>query len=255
MTGSLLLRGMIVGLIAGVIAFIFAYTAGEPSVDRAVAFEHSTIQAENAAIVAAGGVAPAEEPALVSRAVQSTWGLLTGIVLFGTAAGGIFSLVFALAYGRLGTLRARTLSAVLALAAFVSVAVAPQIKYPANPPAVGSDDTIVARTTMFFLVLVVSIAMMVLAVLIARRLWAERGAWTAGTVAAAAYIGVMAAVFTALPQITEIPAGFSAEVIWDFRLASLGIHAILWTVIGLGFGLVAERRLEGRMPRGRAVWS
>lgn len=30
---------------------------------------------------------------------------------------------------------------------------------------------------------------------------------------------------------------------YQFRLASLGIHATLWTVLGLGFGAVAERLL------------
>ena len=72
------------------------------------------------------------------RDTQAGLGLLTGVAVFGTALGGLFSLVFAFAYGRLGALRARGTSALLALFGFVSVAIVPFLKYPPNPPAVGN---------------------------------------------------------------------------------------------------------------------
>lgn len=46
--GSLLYRGMLVGLVAGLIAFGFARLYGEPYVDRAIAFEESHEAAEEA---------------------------------------------------------------------------------------------------------------------------------------------------------------------------------------------------------------
>ena len=39
MVGSLLLRGMLVGVLAGLLAFGFARIFGEPQVDRAIALE------------------------------------------------------------------------------------------------------------------------------------------------------------------------------------------------------------------------
>jgi predicted cobalt transporter CbtA len=33
-------------------------------------------------------------------------------------------------------------------------------------------------------------------------------------------------------------------VLWQFRVASLGIQLILWAVVGLAFGAVAERQLS-----------
>src|ERR1700685_3878425 len=125
MVGQLLLRGMLVGILAGLLAFGFARVFGEPAVDSAIAFE------ERAA--AAKGEAP--EPELVSREVQSTLGLLTGTLVYGAAIGGFFALVFAFAYGRMGSLGARETSALLALAGFVAVILVPFIKYPANPPS------------------------------------------------------------------------------------------------------------------------
>jgi hypothetical protein len=245
MTGSLLMRGMLIGVLAGVIAFFFAYIFGEPQVDLAIAFEEQMAQAEADAIVAAGGTLPVEGPELVSRETQATIGLATGLLMYGAAIGGLFSLAFAFAYGRLGDVRARGTSALLAVAAFVAVVVVPLMKYPANPPAVGSDDTIVARTSLFFIILVISLAAMVVTFILARRLAAGRGTWSAATIAGVFYLGVMALAFTALPTIAEMPDGFSPQVVWDFRVSSFGIHLILWTVIGLGFGALAERLMEG----------
>ncbi|HEY0212675.1 MAG TPA: CbtA family protein [Paenirhodobacter sp.] len=236
MVGSLLLRGMIAGLIAAVLAFGFAYTFGEPEVDYAIGLEEHK--------AAAAGEAP--EPEIVSRATQSTIGLATGLLVYGAAVGGIFALVFAYSYGRVTTLGARATSALLAVAAFVAVVLVPQIKYPANPPAVGSPETIGARTSLFFLLLAVSVAVMVLAVLLARRLWAGYGPWTASVIAGAAWLIVIAVVQIALPSVNEVPADFAADRLWGFRTTTIGLHAILWVVIGLTFGALAEARLEPR---------
>lgn len=53
---------------------------------------------------AAKGEAP--EPELVSRHTQAGIGLLTGVVTYGAAFGGLFALTFASAYGRVGRLSA-----------------------------------------------------------------------------------------------------------------------------------------------------
>lgn len=244
MVGQLLLRGMIAGLVAGFLAFCFAYSYGEPEVDYAIGLE------EQKAIAA--GEDPGAEPEIVSRAVQSTIGLAVGIVSFGAAAGGIFALVFGFAYGRLAGLGARGTSALLAVAAYVSVVIVPQLKYAPNPPAVGSGETIGARTSLFFLMLLASVAVMVLAVLLARRLWADQGPWRAGLTAGAAWLAGVVLLMLALPPVNEVPADFSADSLYRFRMVSLGIHAILWAGIGLLFGALAERVLE-RTPRLRRV--
>ena len=37
------------------------------------------------------------------------------------------------------------------------------------------------------------------------------------------------------------PPGFSASIIWHFRIATLGTHAVLYATLGLAFGALAER--------------
>lgn len=127
MVRALLIRGMLTGVLAGLLAAGFAWLLGEPQVDLAFAFERHMHQM--------AGEAP--EPALVSRTVQSTAGLATGVVVYGAALGGIFALVFAYDYGRIGRLTPRAAAAMLAAAGFCALVLVPQVKYPANPPAIG----------------------------------------------------------------------------------------------------------------------
>jgi len=102
--GALLIRGMLVGVVAGLLAFGFAKLFGVPQVDFAIAFEEQVGQAR--------GDAPETE--MVSRAVQTGIGLLTAAVVYGAALGGLFALVFAVAYGRIGRLSPRLTAALLA---------------------------------------------------------------------------------------------------------------------------------------------
>ncbi|MGY2201069.1 CbtA family protein [Pseudomonas gingeri] len=234
MTGSLLLRGMLVGLVAGLLAFGFAKVFGEPQVDKAIAFEEK--------MDAMKGEAP--EPELVSRETQSSIGLLTGVLVYSASMGGLFALVFAYSLGRVGRMGPRGLSALLALAAFVAVIFVPELKYPANPPSVGDPDTIKQRTKLFFLMLAVSIAAMVIAINLGRKLIARHGAWTATLVGAALYVMIAAVAHYAFPEINEVPADFSAVVLWQFRVAALGIQLVLWTTLGLLFGWLTERALK-----------
>ncbi|MEX3894832.1 CbtA family protein [Paraburkholderia sp. JPY432] len=231
MVGKLLVRGMLAGIVAGLLTFAFARIVGEPQVDQAISFE------EKAA--AARGEAP--EPEIVSRETQAGLGLLTGVVTYGAAFGGLFSLVFAYAYGRAGSLSVRALSAWLALGAFIAIVVVPNIKYPANPPSVGDPDTIGARTGLFFLMIAISLATMVFSLKVRRRAAAKLGAWNGSIVAGLVFVVIIAAVQLSMPVINEVPATFPAVLLWKFRVAAIGMQVVMWTTIGLLFGAMVER--------------
>jgi predicted cobalt transporter CbtA len=192
-----------------------------------------------------GMVAEQPEPELVSRSVQASYGLLTGVVVYSAAFGGLFALVFAFANGRAGDFSPRAVSALLALGGFIAVYLAPSLKYPANPPSVGDPDTIGRRTALYFIMMAISIAAMVGAVILRRRLLSRLGAWSATLTAAAGYVVVVAGAQIALPAINEVPAGFPAVVLWNFRIASLGMQFIMWAAIGLTFGWLTERSRHG----------
>jgi hypothetical protein len=111
MVRTLLVRGMLVGILAGLFSFGFLKIYGEPQVDRAIAFETQMDEAK-AAAERAKGMNVEEEPKLVSRKVQAGIGLLTAVMVYSAAFGGLFALVFAFAYGRMpGAFTPRGISA------------------------------------------------------------------------------------------------------------------------------------------------
>ncbi|PAA00496.1 MULTISPECIES: CbtA family protein [Pseudomonas] len=242
MTGRLLVRGMLVGLIAGLLAFGFAKVFGEPQVDKAIAFEESMAHMHGDAD---------EEEELVSRDMQGSVGLLTGVVVYSVSLGGIFSLVFAYALGRIGRIGPRGLAALLALAAFVVVFLIPGLKYPPNPPSVGNPDTIGLRTQLFFLIMLVSVIAAVISVNVGRKLMARNGTWSGAISGVALYLVIVSVAAYLFPTINEVPENFSAVLLWKFRTASLGIQVVLWTSLGLIFGKVAEHALYPSLQASR----
>jgi lysylphosphatidylglycerol synthetase-like protein (DUF2156 family) len=104
---QLLLRGLLAGLFAGLLAGAFAYLAGEPHVEAAIAIEEAATPAGETT----------EEP-LVDRATQRAVGLPLATGLIGLALGGIL----ATAVGDPGTINQRT-AAWLAVVALGLVAV------------------------------------------------------------------------------------------------------------------------------------
>lgn len=251
---TFLVRGLLAGLIAGIVTFGVAYVIGEPSIDAAIAIE------EAGSAMAEPAAAPAEDAAhshddaahshddadaVVSRQTQSTWGLLTATVMIGLALGGITGLGAAFACGRFGRLSPRASTAVVAAVGFVSFYLVPYLKFPPNPPAVGNPDTIGHRTALYVTMLAVSVVGAVAAVIAARRLSPSIGTWNAGLAAGAGYLVVVGVTAVLLPSIDEVPATFPADLLWEFRIASLGTQFTLWLVLGVLLatliGLVARR--------------
>ena len=243
MVGRLLLRGMLAGVVAGLLAFGFARVFGEPPIESAIAFEAHVAHHHMEAHSDHHTSGETDEPELVSRTTQAGLGLFVAVVVYGVAIGGLYALVFAFVYGRFGQLSPRATAALLAAAAFVSLVLIPALKYPANPPAVGAPETIGSRTALYFAMLVISVAALVFAIGLAKGLASRYDGWSAALVGAAAYVAIVLIAGYALPAVNEVPEHFSAAVLWNFRVASLGLQAVLWTIIGLLFGFLAERML------------
>ncbi len=243
MMRMLLVRGMLAGLVSGLLALVFAYLFGEPSVGAAIDFESAKQAAEG----------QASDPELVSRTVQSTFGLATGVLVYAVAFGGLFAVAFAVAHGRLGRLSARATAGVVALGGYLAAFVVPFLKYPANPPSVGSSDTINERTAVYFAMVLASVLLAVAATALGRRLAPRLGSWNAGLLAAVVFIVAASLVAVELPTVDEVPQGFPAAVLWNFRVSSLGIQLVMWASMGLLFGALVQRHLDGSHAAGRSA--
>ncbi|MBI3212843.1 MAG: CbtA family protein [Mycobacterium sp.] len=251
-------RGILAGALAGVLAFLWAKIFLEPIVGRAIDFEDGTSAAHEAMETAAGGHSHGEGGELFSRGIQSTIGMGFGVLAFSVALGALFAVVFCVAYGRVGTTSARTLSVLVAGGMLISLWIVPALKYPPSPPATSLDETITQRTLLYLLMLGLSALFAVAAVYLGNQLSAKLGAWNATLAAGAAYIVAVAIVMLVLPTINETPGpmvddagtivfpGFPASDLYEFRLYSLGTQVVIWTTIGLVSAALLSRLLDGK---------
>lgn len=225
MIRTLFLRGLVAGLIAGLAAGMFAFAFGEPLIDRAIAVEAASEPAGHA------------EQALVSRDGQRI-GLFLATGIYGLALGGLFGLVFAFARGRIRARSDIRLSFSLAGALFAAVVLVPFLKYPAAPPGVGDPATITARTLLYLTVVATSLLALLAAWRAARSVPERR---LRPLTALAVFAATVAIVAYVLPAVDEAPGSFPSDLLWDFRLTSLGVQVILWASLGLAFGIGTRR--------------
>lgn len=239
MEKRIIARGLLAGAVGGVLAFLFARTFVEPVITRALAYEESHEHGHEHGVE------------LFTRGVQANIGMGFGVLAFSVAMGALFAVVYCVAYGRVGGLSPRALSVVLAGGMFLSLYLIPYLKYPPNPPAVSLEETIRQRTLLYLLMVVLSAALLVAAVYLGQRLTAQFGQWSAMLIGAGAYVAVIAVLMLALPTIDETPDDFPADVLYEFRLYSLGTQFVMWAMIGLVFASMADRLLG--QPRRETV--
>jgi predicted cobalt transporter CbtA len=236
MLRSLLICGLAAGLCAGLLATGVAQLVAEPAVDDAIAFERAHAGAHDGP---------------VSRDVQKSFGLVTGVAVYGLAVGGLFALVFAVVYGRVADASPARTAMWLAAAAFVVVALVPFVKYPPNPPAVGDAGSIGDRTALYFTMMWISVFAAVAAVRVRRTLGARLAPAAARGLGFLSYGVVVGVAGIVLPSVDELPAGFPAATLWEFRQGSVAIQLVLWATIGLVFAWAAQRVMNGRPLRPR----
>jgi predicted cobalt transporter CbtA len=247
---SLALTAALLGLLAGLVAATFASIAGEPSIRDAIEIEEEA--ARTAATPHDHGATDEgdDDEAHVDRSDQSGIGLFSAYALTGAAFGVLLALVsHVLRGGRPDLLRRIGVSgAVLAGA----LTVAPWLKYPPNPPAVGDPDTLTERQVLYVTVICLAALAGLGATVVSRHLREQGRPDHVRVPAVVATVAVpMLLAFALLPGAPDdvlVPA----TLVWRFRLASLGANLTLWTVLVLALGWVATEadRRRSSSPAG-----
>jgi len=255
MERKLIARGIGCGALAGLLAFVFARIFAEPQISQAIDYESGRDAAQALLDKAAGLTPDTAGPDLFSRSVQANIGIGVGMIAFGAAMGALFAVVYAIGLGRVGRLQPRPLALLVAAGGFLGFYLVPFVKYPANPPSIGHEDTIKQRGGSYLLMVAASIVLLVAAVWLGQRLAARFGNWNASLLAGAAFVVVIGCVMALLPTFHETPApltdpqggiaypGFPADVLFRFRFYSVAAQVVLWGALGLMYAPLAERLL------------
>ena len=235
---SVIAAAGLVGFLAGLASALLLTVTGEPLVRAAIAIEEARAAVSSAA-------AP-HEPELVSRSVQRGAGLFAAMGV----SGAVFGLLFALAFWGLRSVQPHPFRRALWAGAilFGSITLAPWLKYPPNPPAVGDPGSLGRRQGLYVSLIALSLAISLVGAALAGRLrqegWPEHRRVAAVAAAVALAFGLALALLPPAPDPVDAPA----TLIWRFRLASLAGNALLWGVLSAGFGLVvtevASRRAD-----------
>lgn len=238
---SLVAAAALTGVLAGLAAATFASVAGEPLIGDAIAIEEADAAAHPEP--AASGH---DEEASVSRRDQRGAGLFGAYALTGAAFGVLLALTaYGLRRGRPDAGRRLLVAGAVLAGAFT---VAPWLKYPPNPPAVGDPATLGQRQSLYVAVICIAAAVGLAGTWLSGRLraagWPDERRWA--TVALAVAVP-MAAAFVVLPGAPD-PVLVPATLVWRFRLASLGASLILWTVLTLGMGWVVATAARRAAP-------
>ena len=233
---------VVAGILAGLVASLLLTFTAEPVIDRAIALEESHHAAEHPN--------EATEPELVSRSTQKGAGRFAAYGLAGGGYGVLFGVAFLVLRRRRPAgsatpgaddraLRPALLAGALLAGAFT---VMPFLKYPPNPPGVGDPATLAERQwkylALIFLSLVALAAAARLSGWLRQRAWADEERLGAVALAVVVPLGLLCA---ALPPYSD-PIDVPANLLWRFRLASLGGNLLLWSVLTVTFGAAAVRR-------------
>ena len=171
---------------------------------------------------------------------------MTAAGVYGLALGGLFALVFACVYGRVGKASPARNVVVVGRGGVRDRVPRPFVKYPSNPPSIGNPDTIDRRTalylTMVGISLLAAMAAVRLRVVLARRM-------SGGGATLLAICGLPGGGDRGRPGPARDPRGaqgFPATTLFNFREASVGIQLVLWTTVGLVFAALAPRVMAGK---------
>ena len=224
-------RAVLAGIVGGLGTALFLALVGESSIRAAIAVEESNRAPTSGAAAITD----------VSRGVQVAGGLVA-VVLFGILNGIIFGTVLATIRHRIALADDLRRSLLLAGVGFVSVAVLPAVKYPANPPGVGDPNTITTRTVAYLTLLAASLALVTCCALIYRRLHSrldQPSAIVVTTLVAVVGYVLLGVLWPQSPD--QVPTTFPADLLWRFRLESLAALLIQWAALGLGTGWLLTR--------------
>ena len=256
----LILRGFASGALGGLLAFVFARILAEPVTQRAIDYENGRDAAEASWRRATGLATVGHDHELFSRGVQGNAGLPVGVILFGVAMGGLVAVAYALVARGMGpSPRPLVVALLIAAAGFAGFFLLPFLKYPAAPPGIEQVQSVQTRGGLYLAMVAICVVSVVAAGLAARRLAPRLGVGRAtllALVGLAVSVAIVAAILPAVEgsQPLRDASGvvvyprFPSDVLFQFRLSAIGVQVVLWTTVGLAFGVLVER-LTASAPR------
>jgi hypothetical protein len=263
--GDLLRRGLAAGAAAGCLAAVWLLLITEGPIRDALAIEDARRAREAAAVTAKGGHIHSED-VMVTHPQQVVFAVLTLLVV-GALLGLAFAVVYAAARSRLPGYHDHTKAMALAGLAFFAITLFPFIAIPGNPPAVGDPSTVGERGVIYKGAIVLGVLLVLAAFALDKTLSGKisSGLRTALVLAFVLLAGIgLQLLIPNTPDAVQVKEfalkgdlslNVSPELIWNFRLASLGEFVVLWGSMGAIFGALVSRKAVDTLASDREAVS
>lgn len=227
--------GAAAGAAGGAASSLLLWMFVEPAIRRAIVIEQAIDRSHH------GDVTHAGHGEMVTRTQQQIGGILAVIVV-AVLLGLVFAVTYARVSHRLPGSTDAGKSLCLAGLALAVHGIVPGLIVPANPPGVGSPETVDQRTITYLAVIVLG-CVFVRAVFGLHAAMVDKGlAPELRLLATVAAVGAGAIVVLAVPHVNEkIASAVPAGLIWDFRIGSLAELASMWGTIGMVHGFLIHR--------------
>lgn len=235
MNTRLIARGVLAGAVGGLAALAFARIGAEPIVGHVINIAGVRMQSPSAV--------DEHGAELLSPSVQATGEMAFVFVSFGAAMGALLGAAFAITYDRLDSVRPGELALLLAGDAFAALSLVPSVKYR---PALGREDIISQRSGLYLLMVGLSVALLIGAVTLGRRIGRRLGTGNATLISAGLYLAGIAAAMWLLPPLDEAPGGSSGHERHAFMWRDLGTQLVLWATVAVVFARLANRMLDAK---------
>ncbi len=231
--GSILRRALAAGAVVGILVGAYVYAVVEPTIGAAIALEEAASRAAD------DGSQRHDEP-LFSRGEQVAGGVAATFITTIVVAA-VFGTVYSAARHRVPAQSDLSRALWLAAVGFLVVALIPALKYPASPPGVGDPATVGDRTVLYLICLVASVLITIALTWLSGILRArvtDRNRLPAVGIAGVVAYGLLLVLLPAAPGSAAVAV--PAELVWEFRVRSLGGLALLWLGLGLGLGWLLD---------------
>ncbi len=230
-----LLSGAFAGLIHGTVNFAIV----EPYLDQAIGIENRNLLASGAADDTHEFWVEYEG----YRIWQKSGQILAGMVL-GISVGALFGIVFALSRNSLPGSHDVKKALLLAGIMWFALYLVPFMKYPANPPTVGGEETVVLRAVLYLSFVAISGVGALSFYKISKKFKNNKK-----FISLVGYGIFISAVFFIMPENPDeitVPTSFVNE----FRLVSMLGVSSFWVIVGITLGLFWNR-FESRKETAR----
>jgi predicted cobalt transporter CbtA len=219
---------LLTGAIAGTILAIINQGIVQPYIEQAIALENKKAAAEDEMIN------PIE---FDNYRIWQRVGQIAGGTILGTSLGALFGLVFAYCRNSLPASSNMKKALILAGVMWLVLFIAPALKYPANPPAVGNPDTIYYRQSLYIVYLAISGLTALGAAFLCRKLGSKLAN---KALIPAIYVGIMIAAYLIMPP---NPDAITApiDLVVGFRIASGFTMSVFWLLLGVLLGWLWDK--------------